>query len=86
MTNKCGCRYADYNSEGPQPSCKSCDGTGEVWPHVEGEVEVEKEAFDISEILDDDIRAGKEWWISQIEVPGPGFYRVIVQKIDKKDV
>jgi tRNA U54 and U55 pseudouridine synthase Pus10 len=59
--------------------CEQCGGSGKVWPSVEGEIVVEECAYQLhTESIDD----GN--WALDIDVPGPGFYRIIVQPIDSK--
>ena len=71
---ECPCCFEGRN---PGGACKFCGGTGKVHPSVEGEVVREEFArqypgTDFSINL-----AGIGW----LRVPGPGRYKVIVQKV-----
>lgn len=86
------CQYCIGRGKTPVPShsyqllyvpdeepCEQCGGSGKVWPSVEGEIVVEECAYQLhTESIDD----GN--WALDIDVPGPGFYRIIVQPIDSK--
>lgn len=66
-----------------EDNCYSCDGTGKVWPSVEGEIVVEKFArkspdSDYYHVDQVGLMAGP------ILVSSPGRYRVLVQKIGEE--
>ena len=63
-----------------EDNCYSCDGTGKVWPSVDGEDWAETLAVAYTG------RTGTTWCVDlmgmgMLVVPGPGRYKVIVQKV-----
>lgn len=71
---ECPCCVEGRN---PGGACKFCNGTGKVWPSVEGEIVGECAAVQMED--------GGPYVAPSPElpfiVPGPGRYRAIVQKI-----
>lgn len=75
----------DYGYEGESQwgACDTCDGTGKVWPSVEGEIVVEANAQPYTG------KTGTTWAadfgeVGMLAVSGPGRHRVIVQKIGEE--
>lgn len=66
-----------YEGESQWSTCDTCDGTGKVWPSVEGEIVREEWARPYPDDQWSINVAGVGW----LRVSGPGQWRVIVQKV-----